>query len=162
MRFMFVAIAVVLSSSLSFANHGGHHHGGGMMHSAPKYWGNSNVGGSHSMHHGSRHVADPSEHRARDKGDASGAQPRGKKKLDPAKEEFMRESGYPDGRPGYAIVYIVSLKKGGLDSPSNMTWKMKEPPKPKDGTESAPPRAPKSPPADDQPRHHHRKGADRG
>jgi hypothetical protein len=38
------------------------------------------------------------------------------------KKEFMVESGYPKGRPGYVVVYIVPLECGGPDIPSNMQW----------------------------------------
>jgi hypothetical protein len=39
-----------------------------------------------------------------------------------AREQFMRETGYPHGRPGYVIDHIVPLKRGGPDVPSNMQW----------------------------------------
>ena len=39
-----------------------------------------------------------------------------------AKREFMRETGYPHGRPGYVVDHIIPLKRGGADAPSNMQW----------------------------------------
>lgn len=39
-----------------------------------------------------------------------------------AKLVFMKQTGYPHGRPGYVIDHITPLKKGGLDIPSNMQW----------------------------------------
>lgn len=39
-----------------------------------------------------------------------------------AKEAFMRQSGYPHGRPGYVVDHINPLKRGGADEPSNMQW----------------------------------------
>lgn len=39
-----------------------------------------------------------------------------------ARAEFMRLSSYPKGRPGYVVDHVVSLKRGGADSPSNMQW----------------------------------------
>lgn len=44
------------------------------------------------------------------------------KRSESAKRRFMRESGYPNGRPGYHIDHIVPLACGGADSPSNMQW----------------------------------------
>jgi hypothetical protein len=39
-----------------------------------------------------------------------------------AKHDFMKETGYPHGRPGYVVDHIVPLKRGGCDCPSNMQW----------------------------------------
>jgi len=38
------------------------------------------------------------------------------------KHAFMKQSGYPKGRPGYVVDHIIPLKKGGCDCPSNMQW----------------------------------------
>ena len=42
-----------------------------------------------------------------------------------AKLAFMRQSGYPHGRPGYVVDHIVPLACGGPDAPSNMQWQTK-------------------------------------
>ncbi len=39
-----------------------------------------------------------------------------------ARRAFMRDSGYPNGRPGYVVDHIVPLCAGGADDPSNMQW----------------------------------------
>ena len=44
------------------------------------------------------------------------------KRSEEAKQEFMRQTGYPHGRPGYVVDHIIPLKRGGADSPSNMQW----------------------------------------
>lgn len=41
---------------------------------------------------------------------------------DAARHAFARQTGYPNGRPGYIIDHIVALACGGLDAPSNMQW----------------------------------------
>jgi hypothetical protein len=40
--------------------------------------------------------------------------------------KFMRETGYPDGRPGYVVDYIVSPECGGATDTSNMQWLTEE------------------------------------
>ena len=39
-----------------------------------------------------------------------------------AKDDFMKQSGYPKGRPGYVVDHVVPLECGGADAPSNMQW----------------------------------------
>lgn len=39
-----------------------------------------------------------------------------------AKRAFMRQSGYPHGRPGYVVDHIIPLACGGADAPYNMQW----------------------------------------
>lgn len=52
-----------------------------------------------------------------------------------AKHQFMKETGYPHGRPGYVVDHVVALCKGGRDAPSNMQWQTIAEAKAKDGTE---------------------------
>jgi len=54
-----------------------------------------------------------------------------------AKDQFMRRSGYPRGRPGYVVDHIVPLCAGGADAPSNMQWQTVEGAKVKDRQERA-------------------------
>src|SRR5438105_4609197 len=39
-----------------------------------------------------------------------------------AKQQFMKETGYPKGRKGYVVDHVVPLECGGADAPSNMQW----------------------------------------
>jgi hypothetical protein len=39
-----------------------------------------------------------------------------------ARTQFMRESGYRNGRPGYVVAYRKSLACGGMEDISNMEW----------------------------------------
>lgn len=54
------------------------------------------------------------------------------KRTEHARRQFMKQTGYPHGRPGYVIDHITPLSKGGVDSPSNMQWQTKEQAKAKD------------------------------
>jgi hypothetical protein len=37
-------------------------------------------------------------------------------------QRFMRQTGYPNGRPGFVVDHIVPLCKGGPDITTNMQW----------------------------------------
>jgi hypothetical protein len=39
-----------------------------------------------------------------------------------ARQEFMTQTGYPHGRPGYVVDHVIPLKRGGADEPWNMQW----------------------------------------
>ena len=54
---------------------------------------------------------------------------------DAAKSTFLKQSGYPKGRPGYVVDHIVPLACGGADTPSNMQWQTVAAAKAKDKTE---------------------------
>ena len=57
------------------------------------------------------------------------------KRSSAARSEFMRQTGYPHGRPGYVVDHIVPLECGGADSPGNMQWQAIADAKVKDRTE---------------------------
>ncbi len=57
------------------------------------------------------------------------------KRSQKAKADFMRRSGYPNGRPGYVVDHIRALECGGLDDPLNMQWQTFADAKAKDKTE---------------------------
>src|SRR5262249_23482522 len=52
-----------------------------------------------------------------------------------ARAEFMKRSGYPQGRKGYVVDHIIPLECGGADVPSNMQWQTGEGGKIKDRSE---------------------------
>ena len=54
-----------------------------------------------------------------------------------AREDFLRRTGYPHGRPGYVVDHVVPLCAGGADAPSNMQWQTVEEGKVKDRQERA-------------------------
>ena len=124
MRSLSVALAVVMMASLSFA--------GGHGKSVGRFGGGR---GSSSQ---------PSNQQPR----AENRQKNSKDEKPPsARDEFMRKTGYPKGRPGYVIEYIIPFSKGGTDTSVNMRWKEKAPSKAKDGSDKKKePRAPRNKP----------------
>src|SRR2546425_7508714 len=52
-----------------------------------------------------------------------------------ARAQFLRQTGYPHGRPGYVVDHIIPLECGGADSPTNMQWQTIAEAKAKDRTE---------------------------
>ncbi len=54
-----------------------------------------------------------------------------------ARRQFMRETGYPHGRPGWIIDHVIPLQCGGLDAPTNMQWQTRSAAREKDKTERA-------------------------
>ncbi|HKC79749.1 MAG TPA: DUF3761 domain-containing protein [Gemmatimonadaceae bacterium] len=54
-----------------------------------------------------------------------------------ARHAFARQTGYPNGRPGYVIDHIIPLACGGADTPANMQWQTIAEGKAKDRTERA-------------------------
>jgi hypothetical protein len=102
--------------------------------------GRKSSGGSHSSHHSfssgshSYHYHSGSS-RHRSGSYAPGVQRDSKghiERSEEAKQTFMKQSGYPNGRPGYVIDHITPLKRGGPDTPRNMQWQTKDQAKAKD------------------------------
>jgi len=52
-----------------------------------------------------------------------------------AKRTFMRQTRYPNGRPGYVVDHVRPLACGGADAPSNMQWQTTAAAKAKDRVE---------------------------
>jgi hypothetical protein len=42
---------------------------------------------------------------------------------DAARQQFMKQTGYPKGRPGFVVMYKTAICDGGVDEPSNMRWR---------------------------------------
>ncbi len=108
--------AIVLSALLAMpivaiARGGGGHGGHSASHSL------SHGGGHHSSSYCTYCARDSHGHIARSS---------------EAKDQFMRETGYPHGRPGYVVDHVIPLHRGGADAPSNMEWQTKADAKAKD------------------------------
>lgn len=48
---------------------------------------------------------------------------------------FLKQTGYPHGRPGYVVDHVVPLACGGRDAPENLQWQTKAEAKAKDRVE---------------------------
>jgi hypothetical protein len=57
------------------------------------------------------------------------------KRSEEARKDFMKQTGYPNGRKGYVVDHVVPLECGGADAPSNMQWQTVAEAKIKDRTE---------------------------
>ena len=110
-------IILSFSLSLSFAQHSTHH----SSYSSKKTSVHSSSTHSSGGHHRSTYSTSS-------KRDSHGHIVRSSK----AREHFMKQTGYPHGRPGYVIDHIKPLSEGGSDEPSNMQWQTKSAAKEKD------------------------------
>lgn len=52
-----------------------------------------------------------------------------------AKRDFLKATGFPNGRPGWIVDHIKPLACGGTDTPSNMQWQTDAAAKAKDRVE---------------------------
>ena len=148
-RILLAVIALLLVPSLANTRgggggHGGGGHSGGHSASSPHSRGPSDVHShSDSMPRGiAPRSSPPSPHHeskpkteTKSKSQVTSAKPPATKcescprdahgkiqRSEVAKRDFMKQSGYPNGRPGYVVDHIVPLAKGGKDTPSNMQW----------------------------------------
>jgi len=111
-----LAAVFIMSPGVYIAARAGGH-GGGHSHSASHYT-------SPATTHSSTYAVGV-------KRDSSGAIARSST----ARSEFLKASGYPNGRSGYVVDHIIPLKRGGSDTPSNMQWQTIAEAKAKDKTE---------------------------
>jgi len=99
------------------------------------------LSGSSALAGGSSHSGSSSAHTRTDRSSSKSVHGRSYtkkgriKRSAAAKDEFLRESGYPHGRKGYVVDHVVPLACGGADAPSNMQWQTKADAKAKDKTE---------------------------
>jgi len=109
-RFLVLVLSVVLSGSAAFAR-GSSHSGSSSSHSRASGKSSKTV-----------HVRSYTK-KGRIKRSAT------------ARNEFLRQTGYPHGRKGYVVDHVKPLACGGADAPSNMQWQTKAEAKAKDKTE---------------------------
>jgi len=135
-----LAASSILNNAFAKASGGGSHYSGGSHTSS------YSSSGSHSSNYHGRsystgstghgYYASGSHHDATTSSKAAVGVERDShgriKRSEEAKKEFMKQSGYPNGRPGYVVDHIIPLKRGGADSPSNMQWQTIEEAKAKD------------------------------
>lgn len=117
-----IVLALSLCICLTAFARGGH--GGG--HSSKSY-------SSRSYSHSGSSVKSSYSHRSPKYASGLPRDSKGKiKRSATAKHDFMKQTGYPNGRPGYVVDHVVPLKRGGADAPSNMQWQTKAEAKAKD------------------------------
>lgn len=52
-----------------------------------------------------------------------------------ARARFLRETGYPHGRPGWIVDHVIPLARGGCDCSANLQWQTVEAARCKDAFE---------------------------
>jgi hypothetical protein len=95
--------------------------------------------GSHSSHSSSSHPKTGTNHKNGSHSKKCSTCARNShgriKRSERAKHDFMRQTGYRHGRPGYVVDQRVALECGGADVPSNMQWQTVAEARAKDKTE---------------------------
>jgi hypothetical protein len=130
-----VFITTCMSSTISFARGGGGYRSGGGHSSSSHSTGSHSSRSYSSKSYSPRASSNKSSYRQHTSRASYGVQRDSKGKIkrsSASKHDFMKQSGYPNGRPGYVIDHIVPLKRGGSDTPSNMQWQTKAEGKAKD------------------------------
>jgi hypothetical protein len=141
-----ILLILALAASSIFNNAFANGSGGGSHYSGGSHTSSHSSSGSHSSnYHGRSYSTGSSAHGYYSSGSHHDATTHSKaavgverdshgrvKRSEEAKKEFMKQSGYPHGRPGYVVDHIIPLKRGGADSPSNMQWQTIEEAKQKD------------------------------
>ena len=129
-----ILLILALAASSIFNNAFANGSGGGSHYSGGSHTSSHSSSGSHSSnYHGRSYSTGSSAHGYYSSGSHHDATTHSKaavgverdshgrvKRSEEAKKEFMKQSGYPHGRPGYVVDHIIPLKRGGADSPSNM------------------------------------------
>jgi hypothetical protein len=94
---------------------------------------------SHSSHSSSSHPKTGTNHKNRSHSKKCSTCARSShgriKRSEKTKHDFMRQTGYSHGRPGYVVDHKVALECGGADVPSNMQWQTVAEARAKDKTE---------------------------
>jgi hypothetical protein len=123
-----LSVILSFSISISYAQRGSHHSTGSSYHSSGTSHHTSGTyhrSSTSKSYYSSTH-ASTGQHRSTystsAKRDSHGRIARSST----ARERFMRQTGYPHGRPGYVIDHVKPLSEGGADDPSNMQWQTKE------------------------------------
>lgn len=131
-KLLLLFIVLILTFPVDALARGGGRHGGGGHYSGSR----SHSSRSYSHSSGKKSYSSTIKHYRSNRAQGVARDSRGRiKRSSAAKHDFMKSTGYPNGRPGYVVDHVVPLKRGGADDPSNMQWQTKAAAKAKDKTE---------------------------